>query len=138
MNEDGGAQSPARAYPGHENAARASEAPRLHVTPPEEEEMSATQSIDLSTTDPRVQKGCVLASQSAQWIRGHTCAGTPVWGIPSQRLAGVYHLTSRTRCSCRDFLYRDPEPCKHVIAVHVAELSRTYRELAARWFGDES
>jgi hypothetical protein len=63
--------------------------------------------LDLSATDPRVQKGCVLASQSQRWICGRSRHGEQV-------------------CSCRDFRYRDPDPCKHIVAVHVAELSRTY------------
>jgi hypothetical protein len=47
--------------------------------------------LDLSATDPRVQKGCVLASQSQRWICGRSRHGEQVFGIPSQRQVGLYH-----------------------------------------------
>lgn len=85
--------------------------------------MSATQ----STVDSRTAKALVLAEGAGQWIRCRLRDGRQCWGIPSSR-PGVYHLTSKARCTCPDAQYlRGGLFCKHVQSLHLALLQGTIR-----------
>jgi hypothetical protein len=74
--------------------------------------------ITITSDEPRTIKAISIAAGAAQWIKCRTKDGRKVYGIPSQRQAGQYHLVDNAECSCFDF-QRRREPCKHVLAVRL-------------------
>ena len=81
-------------------------------------------SVFVPATDPRGPKAIALVTDSGQWLKCHDRADRKAYGVPSQRIADRYYLTTRTSCTCKDFAYRGG-PCKHVLAVRLkVELER--------------
>jgi hypothetical protein len=68
--------------------------------------------------------GLLLAADAGSWGRVvDQRSGAIGHAIPSQRYVGVYHLSTSETCTCTDFRRHGPEqPCKHVIAVRIADI----------------
>jgi len=54
-------------------------------------------SITISADDPRSIKAIEIAAGAGQWLKCRLADGRKAYGIPSQRQAGVYHLTTCQR-----------------------------------------
>jgi len=77
--------------------------------------------VTLNSSDSRHAKAILLVADSGQWLRPKTSVdGHRVFGIPSQRVRGLYHwadLDGRT-CTCQDWVRRALD-CKHITAARL-------------------
>jgi len=73
--------------------------------------------ILVSATDPRGPKAVALATNAGQWLRCRRRDGRKAYGI--QGSDGVYYLTTRSSCTCKDFEYGHGRACKHMLAVEL-------------------
>ncbi len=89
--------------------------------------------VSISADDPRSIKAAEIAAGAAQWLRCYLKAGGKAFGVPSERRAGVYYLTTREACSCPAFTrWNTGEPCKHILAVRLhCELVKAQRMRSA-------
>jgi hypothetical protein len=71
----------------------------------------------LPETDPRGAKAVVIATDAGQWLRCRDRFGRKAYGVPSQRKAGHYYLTTRHFCTCYDAEHG--HTCKHQLAVRL-------------------
>ena len=69
-----------------------------------------------ATIDPRSAKALEIVATAATWPTGRTSDGRPFYAVPSQREAGLFHMTDGRECSCQDFQRRGIA-CKHARAV---------------------
>lgn len=71
----------------------------------------------------RIERAATIADTAGQWLKVRTRDGRKAYGIPSQSVPGLYHLTTARTCTCRDFQRRQ-RACKHVLSLrmHVARI----------------
>lgn len=74
--------------------------------------------VTIDSDEPRSIKAVEIAGSACQWLKLRSVDGRKAYGIPSQRHAGVYHLTDCQTCTCYDYRRRQ-QPCKHVLAVRL-------------------
>ncbi len=65
----------------------------------------------------REDKAVEIAADAGQWLKCRTPAGRKLYGVPSQRTANRYYLTTRESCTCYDAARSPLLPCKHQMAV---------------------
>lgn len=79
----------------------------------------------IDTADSRFAKAVAIADQAGQWLKCRATDGRKAYGVPSQRTAGRYYLTTQTSCTCEDQRRNPALACKHriAVAVHVARVA---------------
>ncbi len=81
--------------------------------------------ITISAENPRSIKAIEIAAGASQWLKARAADGSKRYGIPSQRLSGVYHLVDQQSCTCEDARRHPSQACKHQLAVRlVVELAK--------------
>jgi hypothetical protein len=100
-------------------------------------------SVTISAEDPRSLRALQLAADMPQWLRCRTSEGELLYGIPSQRVPGLFHLASTNECTCADYRrnglrsgrvgqYGNHFECKHVLAVRLQSILCSIRYLEAQ------
>lgn len=83
-----------------------------------------TLTVARTVAERRQQRAEVLAADYFHWIpcttrfAGSARGDQTVFAIPSQSVAGKYHLASLDRCGCWDAIRRSG-PCKHQRAIRI-------------------
>ena len=72
--------------------------------------------MTIDTADAkRTASALRLLADADTWQRGRGRDGQPVWFIPSERTAGVFHIVSSKGCTCGDARHRGTV-CKDQVA----------------------
>jgi hypothetical protein len=76
----------------------------------------------IDTSDARFQKAVAIADGAGQWLKCRSIDGRKAYGVPSQRCAGHYYLTTLSSCTCFD---AQRHICKHIaaVAIHCARVA---------------
>ena len=73
----------------------------------------------IDTSDSRFPKAVAIADLAGQWLKCRNSEGRKAYGVPSQRTAGRYYLTTQTTCTCEDAKRHPATICKHSLAVQI-------------------
>lgn len=80
--------------------------------------MSQSLTVAPTVAERRVQRAEVLASIVDKWLPVTFKDGRSAWAIPSQSVAGKFHIATHDRCGCWDSVRRSGR-CKHQLAVRI-------------------
>ena len=75
----------------------------------------------LNLSDPRTVKAIAVLTGCGQWLKVRARDGRTAFGVPSQRVAGLYYMVTSRSCTCEDFARhaRHGGVCKHMLAARI-------------------
>jgi hypothetical protein len=79
----------------------------------------AGMAVEITAENRRSIRAIEIAAGASDWLKCRTRDGRKLYGVPSQRVAGLYHLADTQNCDCQDAQRHPGQACKHQLAVRL-------------------